>query len=481
VIRTQIGGSSAQLWVLVLASLGAFMVALDGLVVTTALSAIRRDLDASVVQLEWTINAFTLSFAVLVMTGAALGDRFGRRRLFVGGLALFTVASIGCALAPDVGWLIAARAVQGGGAALVTPLALALLSVAFPPERRGWALGIFSAAIGLGVLCGPVVGGAITEGIAWQWIFWLNLPLGLLTIPLVLRHIPESFGPPTALDLIGLALITAAVLGLVWALVRGNGAGWGSIEVATTLTAGAAMAGLFAGWELRTRQPMLPLRLYRSAAFSAGNAVSFFLFASNLSATYFLAQFLQDALGHDPFGAGLRLLPLTAALFLTAPRAGALVDRIGERPLIIIGTLLLTAGSAWLAAIAEPDLRYGGMIAPFVLAGVGTALTMPAAQKAVVGAVAPSEIGKASGTFTTMRWLGAAFGVAIAVALFEAYGGYGSPEAFRDGFVAAMAVSAGLALAAAIAGSAIPRKGKAPERDRAAAAATPALDPEGGS
>jgi EmrB/QacA subfamily drug resistance transporter len=459
--RPRRGASSAQLWVLALASLGSFMVALDGLVVTTALTAIRLDLNASVAQLEWTVNAFTLSFAVLIMTGAALGDRFGRRRMFVAGLALFTAASAACALAPDVGWLIAARAVQAVGAALVTPLALALLSSAFPPQRRGWALGIFSGVIGLAVLCGPVVGGAITEGIAWQWIFWLNIPVGLLSIPLVLRRIPESFGPRAPLDLPGVALVTGSALGLVWGLVRGNSAGWGSVEVVATLTAGMLLGALFAAWELRAPQPMLPMQLLRSAAFSAGNAVSFLLFASNLSAVYFLAQFQQETLDQGPFDAGLRLLPLTAAFFIGAPRAGALVDRIGERLLIVTGLLLLAAGSAWLAVIAEPGLAYAAMIAPLILAGAGTALAMPAAQKAVVGAVAPSEIGKAAGTFTTMRWLGGVFGVAISVALFAAVGGYGSPQHFSDGFVAAMAASAGLSLAGALAGTALPSKRRA--------------------
>jgi EmrB/QacA subfamily drug resistance transporter len=458
----------SQIWVLALASLGSFMVALDGLVVTTALTAIRRDLDASVAQLEWTVNAFSLSFAVLILTAAALGDRFGRRRVFVAGLALFTAASAACALAPDVGWLIAARAVQGAAAALVTPLALGLISAAFPPERRGWALGIFSGAIGLAVLSGPVVGGAITEGIAWQWIFWINLPVGLLAIALVLRRIPESFGPSTALDLGGLALASAAALGLVWGLVRGNSAGWGSVEVVTALGAGASATCAFIIWELRAPQPMLPMRLFRSAAFSAGNAVSFFLFASNLSAVYFLAQFQQESLGQGPLDAGLRLLPLTVAFSAGAPVAGALLNRTGSRPLITGGLLLLAASGAWLAWIAEPGLGYAATIPPLLLAGVGTAMAMPAAQKEVVGAVSPADIGKASGTFTTMRWLGGVFGVTIAVSVFAADGGYGSAGQFSDGFAAAMAVSAGLALAGAIAGAALPSERQGAERAPAA-------------
>jgi EmrB/QacA subfamily drug resistance transporter len=424
------------------------MIALDALVVTTALSTIRLDLGASIEQLEWTVNAYTLSFAVLLMTGAALGDRFGRRRLFTAGLGLFVAASAGCALAPDVGWLIAARAVQGTGAALVMPLALALLSAAFPPERRAWALGIFSGVTGLAVLGGPVVGGAITQGIAWEWIFWLNVPIGLVTILLVPRRIEESFGPKTALDILGLALATGAALGMVWGLVRGNAAGWGSVEVVAALAAGVLLAVAFVLWELRAREPMLPMRLFRSRAFSSGNASIFFLTASLFGAVFFMAQFLQTAQHHGPLDAGLRLLPLTATLFLIAP-------------------------------IAQPDLAYAQMIAPLVIAGAGVSMALPATQSAVVSSVAPQHIGKASGTFSTMRQLGGAFGIAILVAVFASAGSYVSAQAFSDGFASAIGVSAGLSLAGAIAGLALPAQRRAIRA--APAQAVPAVEAKGGT
>jgi EmrB/QacA subfamily drug resistance transporter len=442
-------------WVLALASLGSFMVALDGLVVMTALSTIRRDLDASAAQLEWTVNAFTLSFAVLLMTGAALGDRFGRRRIFVLGLTIFTVASAACALAPDAGWLVTARAVQGSGAALVTPVAMALITAAFPPERRGRVLGVYSAAIGLAVLSGPVVGGAITEGIAWQWIFWLNLPIGLFAIILVRTRIEESFGPPAGLDLPGVALATGASLGLIWGLVRGNSVGWGSPQVAGTLTGGGLLAVAFVAWEQHARQPMLPMRLFRSRAFAAGNVVSFLLFASNLAGTYLLAQLFQDAFGNGPLGAGLRLLPLTAALAALAPIAGSLADRLGERQLIVAGMALQAGGAAWLAMGTGSTVAYRELVIPLGLVGVGCAVTMPACQKAVVGSVARGDIGRASGTFNTMRWFGGTFGIAIAVAVFTGAGSYGSPQTFLDGFVPACAVTAGLAFLGAAAGVAV--------------------------
>jgi EmrB/QacA subfamily drug resistance transporter len=463
VYTPMITSKAPQTWVLALASVASLMVALDALVVTTALSTIRLDLGASIADLEWTVNAYSLSFAVLLMTAAALGDRFGRRRLFAGGLGLFVAASAACALAPGVGWLIAARAVQGAGAALVMPLSLALLSAAFPPERRAWAMGIFSGVTGIAVLGGPLVGGAIAQGIAWQWIFWLNVPIGLLVIPFVLRRMDESFGPRTALDVAGVALATGASLGVVWGLVRGNSAGWGSREVVGSLVAGALLAVAFVAWELRAREPMLPMQLFRSRAFSSGNAANFFMVASLFGAVFFMAQFLQTANGYGPLGAGLRLMPWTATLFVVAPIAGSLVNRLGERPLIAGGLLLQASGMAWIASIAAPHMAYSGLVAPLILAGCGVSMAMPAAQNVVMSAVRPEAIGKASGTFNTVRQLGGVFGIAILVAVFTGAGGYGSAQAFSDGFSPALGVSAALSLAGAVAGAALPRRRSATE------------------
>jgi EmrB/QacA subfamily drug resistance transporter len=448
--------STAQRWVLGLASTASFMVVLDLLVVATALSTIRRDLGASIDQLEWTVNAYTLTFAVLLLTASALGDRFGRRRLFAAGLGLFSLSSAACALAPGVGWLIAARAVQGAGAALVMPLALALLNAAFPPERRGWAMGIFGGLTGLAPLVGPVLGGAITQGIAWPWIFWVNVPVGLLAAALVLTRVPESYGPRAGLDLPGLVLGTGTALGLVWGLVRGNAVGWGSAQVVAALAAGALAMAAFVAWERRARAPMLPMRLFRSRAFSAGNAAAFFLNASLTGAVFFMAQFQQTALGQGPLDAGLRLLPWGITPFLIAPGAGVLADRIGERPLVVTGLLLQTAGMAWIAVIARPGLAYPAMIAPMVISGCGFALAIPAVTKAVVSSVAPGDIGKASGAFAAMRQLGGAFGVAALVTVFAAAGSYASARAFSDGFAPAIGVAAALSLAGLAAGLALP-------------------------
>jgi EmrB/QacA subfamily drug resistance transporter len=467
--------TSQRTWVLALASAASFMAALDTLVVTTALTTIRLDLGASIEQLEWTVNAYNLSFAVFLMTAAALGDRLGRRRMFAGGLALFAVASAACALAPEIGWLIAARALQGAGAALIMTLAFALVSAAFPPERRGSALGIFFALTGLAVASGPLIGGAIAEGLAWQWIFWLNVPLGLALAPLALSRVQESYGPDSGLDLRGLALVTAGVFGLVWGLVRGNLAGWESFEVLVALVGGAALLAAFVAWELRAREPMLPMRYFRSRAFSAGNAAIFFSVGSLFGGVFFLAQFMQTGLGSGPLEAGLRLLPWTATLFFVAPVAGILVDRFGERPFMVVGPTLQAVGMGWIALVAQAGMAYSELVPPLIVAGVGVSMSFPAAQNSVVGAVPPEAIGKAAGTNSTMRELGGVFGIALGVSIFAGAGSYVSPEAFSDGFVAAMGVSAGLSLLGALAGALLPARG-ATSIPAAAAAVTPALE-----
>ncbi len=416
--------NAKQKWVLVLTSIASLMVALDALVVSTALQTIRLHLGASVEELEWTVNAYTLSFAVLLMTGAAIGDKFGRRRLYAGGMALFIAASAACALAPSIGWLIAARAVQGAGAAVLAPLSLAILSASFPARQRGKALGIFSSITGLAVLGGPVVGGAVTQGLAWQWIFWLNVPIGLAAIPLILTKIEESYGSRARIDIPGLLLVTGAGLGLVWGLVRGNRAGWGSPEVVGALVTGTALTVAFVLYELRAGEPMLPMRLFRSRAFAAGNGSNLLLSASLFSAVFFMAQFLQTSLGATPLQAGLRLLPWTGSLFFVAPFAGAAVSRVGERRLMVTGLTLQAAGMAWIALIARTGMPYVELVPPLIVAGVGISTALPSVQNAVVSAVAPEEIGKASGTFNMMRQLGGVFGLAIAAAVFQGAGSY---------------------------------------------------------
>ncbi|MFC0038732.1 MFS transporter [Actinomadura rayongensis] len=440
-----------------LTATASLMVALDATAVSTALARIRLDLAATVEQLEWTVNAYSLSFAVLLMTGAALGDRFGRRRMFAAGLGLFTAASAACALAPDVGWLIAARAVQGSGAALVMPLAMALLSNGFPPERRAKALGVFAGITGLAVVAGPVVGGIVTEGLAWQWIFWLNVPIGLVVIPLVLRDVPESRGAGTSFDLGGVVLVTGGALGLAWGLVRSGSAGWDAAEVDGALAAGALLTAAFIVWELRAEKPMVPLRLLRERGFSAGNAAGFLMYAALYGSLFFVAQFFQTSLGDGPMITGLRLMPWTGTVTVVAPVAGALVNRIGARTLTVAGLTLQAVGMVWLSLAADPDAAYPALVAPMIIAGAGISMAMPAVQTAVINAVAPQRIGTASGVFNTLRQLAAVFGVAVLAAVFTAHGGYGGARAFADGFAPALAVSGAFSLAGAVAALLIPR------------------------
>jgi EmrB/QacA subfamily drug resistance transporter len=455
------------------------MAALDTLVVSTSLTTIRLDLGASVGQLEWTVNAYNLSFAVMLITAAAVGDRYGRRAFYAVGLGLFAASSAASALAPNVGLLIAARAVQGVSAALVLTLGLALLSAAFPPERRGTAIGLFSAVTGIAVASGPLVGGAIAEGLAWEWIFWLNVPIGLVAIPLVLARIDESFGGDTGLDVRGLALVSAGSFGIVWSLVRGNSAGWGSFEVLASLAAGAMLIAAFVAWELRAREPMLPMRFFRSRAFSAGNAAIFFTLASLFTAVFFFAQFLQTALGYGPLDAGLRLIPWTATFITVAPVVGALVDRFGERPFMVAGLSVQAVGLGWIALVADPGLSYTEFVLPSIVAGVGVSMAIPSAQNSVVGSVALEDLGKAAGANSMMRELGGVFGIALAVAVFAGAGGYASAQEFSDGFAPAIAVAAGLSLAGAIAATALPGRRQAAEA--ISVGPVPALEAEGGS
>jgi EmrB/QacA subfamily drug resistance transporter len=458
---TQLNESGAKNWVLALASIASFMAALDSLVVTTALGTIRADLGASIGMLQWTVNAYNLCFAVLLLTGAALGDRFGRRRMFIAGIGLFVVASAVCGTARSPAWLIAGRALQGAGAALVMPLAMALLGAAFPREQRGRALGIFGGVTGLALIAGPVLGGAIAEGFAWQWIFWINMPIGLVMLVLVRMRVPESHGPSAALDIGGLVLVSGAAFGVVWGVMRGNSAGWAAPEVVAALIAGVLLAVAFVGFELRTAEPMLPMRLFRARGFAAGVISSLLFYAGMYGVLFFVAQFFQTAQGFGPLGAGLRMLPWTATLFVFAPLGGRLVNRIGERALVAGGLLLQAFGMAWIAAIATPDVAYVALVLPMILAGAGVSLAMPAAQNAVISAVAPAEIGKASGAFNMFRFLGGAFGITSLVAVFDHTGGLNSPQAFSSGFATAVGVAAVLSAAGAIAGLGLPARHQA--------------------
>jgi EmrB/QacA subfamily drug resistance transporter len=452
---------SRPLWTFAIVSIALFMVVLDNLVVTTALPSIRHDLGGGVQDLEWTVNAYTLSYAVLLLTGAALGDRFGRRRMFVIGLGIFTLASAAAALAPGTGALIAARAIQGAGAAIVTPLTLTLLSEAFPPERRGLAIGAWSGISGLGVALGPLVGGAVVEGISWHWIFWLNVPIGLTLAPLAYRRLTESFGPAKQLDLPGLALGGLGLLGVVYGIVRGNELGWTSGTVLSSLIAGAILLAAFVAWELRSPAPMLPMRFFRSRAFSASNGVSLAMYFGVFGSIFLLAQFFQVVQHMSPLEAGLRTLPWTGMPMIVAPLAGLLSDRIGSRPLMASGLALQSGAIALLATVTSPTVPYSHLILPFVMAGTGMALVFAPTANAVLKAVRPEEAGQASGATNAIREMGGVLGIAVLASVFSANGSYASPEAFTSGMTSAIWVGAAVLAVGAALALLVPGKRKA--------------------
>ena len=445
-------GRSAAAWTLVITSIALFMASLDNLVVTFALPSIRLRLHASLAGLQWTINAFTLTFAVLLVTGAALGDRYGRRRVFVLGLAIFTAGSAGAALAPGIGALIAARAVQGAGAAAILPLTLTLLSQAVPPARRGLALGAWGAIGGLAVAVGPLVGGAIVQGASWQWIFWVNVPIGLITLPVAWLRLTESRGPAPRLDPVGLALASLGLLGIVLGVVRGNDHGWTGPTVLPPILAGLAALAGFLLWERRAAAPMLPLGLFRSRGFSVTNAISLLMSFGMFGSIFLLAQFLQTVQHYSPLQAGLRTLPWTAMPLLVAPIAGALSDRIGGKWLLVTGLGLQAAGLGWLAAIVTTTVSYPAMIPAFVISGAGMGLFFAPVANVVLGSVRRDQEGIASGVNNAIRELGGVFGVAVLGAIFSVSGSYASGPRFTAGLVPAAWAGAGsVAIGAALA------------------------------
>jgi EmrB/QacA subfamily drug resistance transporter len=436
-------------WVVGLTSTAYFMVALDALVVITALPSMQRDLHVGLSSLQWTVNAYGIAFAAGIISAAALGDRFGRRRIFNAGLVLFTIASAACALAPNAGELIAARTVQGLGGAVVLPLSLTILTTAFPAEKRGMIVGVYGGLAGLAVALGPVVGGLVTEGIDWHWIFWLNVPIGLAAALLGLRLLPESHGARERLDLVGVGFVTAGAVALVWALTRANDIGWTSAETAGTLAAGAALLAAFLAWEARVGAPMVPLRLFAIREFAFGNLTTFLMSGSVFAAAFFVTEEFQMARGYSPLGTGLRLLPFFATPMFIAPVAGALSDRVGRRPIMVAGLSLQAIGLIWVAVRGSLSTSWVELAVALLVAGVGISMALPTVPTAVLSAVSPAEMGKASGINYMAQRFGAVFSVAVGSAVFSAYGHLGTPATVTAGFRPALWASAALALLAA--------------------------------
>lgn len=454
---------SRMYWTFAISSVAVFMATLDNLVVTTALPVIRDDLNATIESLEWTVNAYTLTFAVLLLTGAALGDRFGRRRMLAVGLLIFTASSAAAALAPSAGALIAARAAQGVGGAIIMPLTLTILSAGVPANRRGAFIGAWSGIAGLAVAFGPLVGGAVVSGISWHWIFWLNVPIGVVLIPLALLRLDETHGPGGRLDLPGVALASGGLFGIVWGLVRGNAEGWSSPEIVTALMGGAIVLTAFVLWELRAPAPMLPMRFFRNRVFTLANVASLFMFFGMFGSIFLLSQFFQTAQGYSPFGSGLRILPWTLMPMFVAPVAGALSDRIGGARLMGVGLTLQAFGLATLAVVSTPTVPYWHLVAPFIVSGVGMAMFWAPVANVVLSAVRKEEEGQASGAQNAIRELGGVFGVAVLASVWSQYGSYSSSQSFVDGMTPALWIGAAVVLVGAVAAFLIPTRKRAAE------------------
>jgi EmrB/QacA subfamily drug resistance transporter len=436
------------------------MVSLDLLVVINALPAIGHDFGASLGTLQWTVSAYVLAYAASITTAAALGDRYGRRLLFVIGMVVFALASAACTLAPSATALIAARVVQGVGAGIIMPISLTILTTTAPPEMRGTMVGLWGGIAGLAVASGALVGGALTQGLSWHWIFWVNVPIGLIGALLASAKLVESKGAPTRLDLVAVALVSGGAVGIVLGLVRASDLGWGSAETLVSLVVGVVLTVGFILWERRVSEPMLPLRLFRSVVFASANSAGFFMTASLTASVFLTAQFFQLGLGYSPVETGLRLIPWTASALVVAPPAGALSDRVGRRPVAVLGLVLATLGLGWYATVAGPGTAYFPSILGLTLAGIGIAMALPVIPTAALGAVAMQDIGKASGVNSTLQRFGSAFGVAVATSVFASLGGLGNTALITSGYRPAMAACALMALVGALAalGLGKPRK-----------------------
>lgn len=466
---------SIPIWLAIIASsLPMFMATLDNLVMTNALPSIRLDLNASVEELQWFVNAFTLSFASFILMAAALGDRFGRRNIFVIGIVIFTGASVLSALSTEPWMLIASRALQGFGAAAVMPLSLTLLVGSVQDRFRPLAIGVWGGITGLGVALGPLIGGAVVEGWNWEAIFWINVPVGIIAIPLALAALPNTFGEKVRADVVGVLLAGLGVLGLVFGIVRGNDAGWDSLEVDGALIVGTLLIAAFIAWETRSPAPLLPLRLFRDRSFSVANIVGLTFSFGVFGSIFILIQFLQVVQGYTPLGAGVATMPWTLAPMVIAPLAGFIAPRVGTRILIIVGLIFQATGILWLAATMSADVEYLTMLPAFILAGVGMGLVFAPISTAVLATMRPADHAKASGTNSTLREIGVALGIAVLTAVFVGAHGTLTPTGYVDAAVPAVFVGGGVLALAALLAFALPA-GRAPRGAESTEPAAPSI------
>ncbi|MGZ5311068.1 MAG: MFS transporter [Solirubrobacterales bacterium] len=455
--RHLITDDNRKWWTLGAMCFALFMVMLDNTVVNVALPSIQRDLDAGIADLEWVINSYTLTFAVLIATGGRLGDIFGRRAMFLVGVIVFAVTSATAGLATDAGMLIASRAVQGVGAALMMPATLSIVTHAFPASERGKAIGTWAGVSALALSIGPVVGGFLTEHVGWQAIFFINLPVAVAAVIATVFAVRESRDETVdrRVDYPGIVTLTAGLTAIVLALIEGNSWGWSSLEVVGLLAGGFAALGLFAAIELRSRAPMVEFALFRTAQAIGANLVAFIITFAMMGSFFFMAIYMQDVLGYGALEAGVRFLPTTMVIAVVAPLAGRLSDRLGPVWPMSAGLAVLSV-SMFLFSAIDVATTYSGLIVPFILMGIGIALVMSPMSTAAMNAVSVQKAGVASGVLQMSRMVGGTVGVAATGAIFQAQLGSGfdpaslvaAPEAARAAFVDAL--SSAMLLAAGI-------------------------------
>jgi EmrB/QacA subfamily drug resistance transporter len=446
-MTTRGGGLSTFL----VAGSAAFMASLDNLVVTTALPTIRDRFHTTLENLEWTVNAYTLTFAVLLLTAAILGDRFGRRTVFTVGVAIFTLGSALAALSTSAQMLVLARAIQGVGGSVLFPLALTLVVQAVRSERRGLAIAGLSGMSGLAIALGPWVGGVIVQLGDWHWIFWLNVPIGLVLIPAALAVLRESHGPYTRLDVVGTVLVTGASLGIVYALVRSGRLGWLNPEVLLPLAGGIALGVAFIRWERRVPNPVVPPAMFRRRGFALTSLTALLIQGGMFGAVFLLSQFLQDALHYRPMSAGLRTLPWTFMPVLVAPAAAIFAGRLGVRRLMVVGAALQTVALAWFAVVASPSVGYLVLLPAMIIAGIGMGLFFALNPRQMLDFATVDEEGVASGLNNTLRQVGVVLGIAVLSGIFAGTGGsFRTASTFTTGLRPALWAATAI-LAAAVA------------------------------
>ena len=421
--RLRLSEDNRRWWTLGAMSFALFMVMLDNTAVNVALPSIQADFGASLSALEWTVNAYTLPFAVLLVTGGRLGDIFGRRRIFLFGVVVFSLASATIGFAPSEGWLIASRAVQGVGAAFMMPGTLSIISNAFPPEERGKAIGTWAGVSAIALAVGPLLGGWLTEEVSWRAIFFLNLPVAVGAVVVTLFAAEESRDETVGrrVDVPGIAGITVGLTALVFALVEGNAWGWGSPGILGLLALSVTAFVAFAAIERHAAAPIVDFDALRSKQFLGANLVAFMVSFGMFAMFFFLALYMQNILGYSPLEAGVRFLPSTVVIIFAGPIAGRLADRLGPRPLMVAGMLIVAASLLWQSRI-EVDTSYSYLVPAFVLMGLGMGLVMSPMSMAAMNAVDRTKAGVASGTLSMFRMVGGTFGVAALGALVATIG-----------------------------------------------------------